>query len=257
MSETRKQLPVKDVVCGLDLGFSYDFTALIALERSTVEGERPTYEAILIQMIRRLTVPSLVARLVSLVKNPKLAYRTTLVVERNQVGPGVIDPLYAAFRAADSPARLISGMVTAGDTVNRDGYLVNVPKRDLVAAVSVVLETERIKIPRMLARSSDLEKQLRRFTMTKEAGGRTKFGADLSSVHDDLVMAAGWALWWGENNKKPYVPVLTAEQQIAAAVTSDDPNYAAQQYWRARRKFGATDKPLMVGGRFVPQSRKP
>jgi len=257
VSEKTVKRPVRDYLIGMDLALSFDYTAMIVLQRSTVEGERPTYEALKINMIRRLTVPLLVARIVDFVSKPPLAYHTTIVIERNQVGPGVIDPLYAAFRAADSPARLISGMVTAGDTVNRDGYLVNVPKRDLVAAVSVVLETERIKIPRMLARSNDLEKQLRRFTMTKEAGGRTKFGADLSSVHDDLVMAAGWALWWGENNKKPYVPVLTAEQQIAAAVTSDDPNYAAQQYWRARRKFGATDKPLMVGGRFVPQSRKP
>jgi len=257
MSDGPVKRPVLDYLIGMDLGLSADYTAMIVLQRSTVDEKRPTYEALKIQMIRRITVPVLVTRILNFVSKPPLAYHTTLIVERNQVGPGVIHPIYDAFKNADSPARLISGMVTAGDTVNRDGYLVNVPKRDLVAAVSVVLETERIKIPRMLARSSDLEKQLRRFTMTKEAGGRTKFGADLSSVHDDLVMAAGWALWWGENNKKPYVPVLTAEQQIQAAVTSEDPNYAAQQYWRAVRKFGATDAPLKMGGRFTPQSRKP
>lgn len=255
-----KNSPVHDFVVGVDIGLSYDYTGLVAFRRTLVEGESPTYDCVKINMVRRITIPDLVGRLMSMVTKPPLLHHTTLIVERNNVGPGVIDPLYRRLSGRDAPARLISGLVTMGDASNEDGYLINVPKRDLVAAVSVVMDSERVRIPKSLPRANgqdSLETQLRRFTMTREAGGKIKYGADLQSTHDDLVMACAWALWWGENKKRPYVPVLTTEQKIMAEVTSEDPNFAHQQYLRARKKYGGGNGGQhVVGGRFTPESRR-
>jgi len=248
--------PVYDYVIGVDIGLSFDYTAVVALRRTILGNEPILYDTVLAQKKRRITIPELIRRITEMVSKPPLAYHTTLVVERNNVGPGVIDPLREKLSASSSPARLISGFVTMGDVESSEGWQKNVPKRDLIAACTVVLDDGRLRTPKTLPGSpgvDQLQTELRQFTFHNKGEGVTKYGSENAAIHDDFVMALGWALWYGENHRRPYAPILTIDQQLEMAVTSEDPNVAHLQYLHAMRKLNRSDAPQMVHGRFTPQ----
>jgi hypothetical protein len=94
-------------------------------------------------------------------------------------------------------------MIHGGDTVTRAPYVYRVPKRDLVGTVSVLLENQTLRIGNAGPFARPLMEELLRFRVridpvtSHDSYSAWREGGD----HDDLVLAASIALWWG--NRRP------------------------------------------------------
>jgi hypothetical protein len=121
-----------------------------------------------------------------------LAYkRTAFLVDRTGVGAGVFD----SFVHAGLDPKGVS--IHGGDSVSRDGNVYRVPKRDLVSAVQVLLQNDRLKIAESLPLAETLKAELLNFKVKID----TKTGHDSYSHwregdHDDLVLASAMACWY-------------------------------------------------------------
>lgn len=74
------------------------------------------------------------------------------------------------------------------------------PKKDLVAAVNIPLQTKRLQIASSLQHAETLWKELLNFKATIRPTGHMTYGADADwrvGNHDDLVLAVALALWIG------------------------------------------------------------
>lgn len=218
-------------ILGVDLGQTNDYTALGVLERSgrdtgkvthrmpgmmvtepdgrTYGGgfdTHPVYEHhYAARHLERLPTgtpyPAQVARVKALHDRLKQGTGTVplLVVDQTGVGRPVVDML----RAADlSPAAVT---ITGGDAVTQDGSEYKVPKRDLVSAVQVLLQSERLKIASSLKEAHTLTSELLAFKVNISLKGHDSYGNDVGpwreNPHDDMVLAVALACWYGEHYK--------------------------------------------------------
>ena len=141
--------------------------------------------------------PDIVDHVKGLMREPKLAKSDTrLAVDATGVGRPIID---AMRRAGLKPTPVT---ITAGEHATRalDGYR-RVPKRDLVGALAVLLQTKRLKIARELKHAERLVEELQDFRVKFSAAGNDTYGAWRETLHDDLVLALAVAVWLGEQKK--------------------------------------------------------
>ncbi len=116
------------------------------------------------------------------------------MADRTGVGRPVVDVLRAA--------ELSPVTITGGDVVTQDGRDFRVPKRDLVSAVQVLLQSERLKIARALPEASMMTGELLAFKVSINLRGHDSYGNDAGqwreNPHNDLVLAVALACWYGE-----------------------------------------------------------
>lgn len=231
-------------ILGVDLGQAQNFTALCVLERSEVNTGRTAtrvergssfYNAATGERVggdRRVTLavtenhyaarylerlptgtpyPAQVARVAELHDRLKQDTGTAplLVVDQTGVGRPVVDML----RAADlSP---VAVTITGGDSVSQDGKEYRVPKRDLVSAVQVLLQSERLKIASSLKEAHTLTSELLAFKVSISLKGHDSYGNDVGpwreNPHDDMVLAVALACWYGER----YKPLLRRQTSFS------------------------------------------
>jgi hypothetical protein len=227
---------VNDFILGVDLGQAQDYTALTILERTRIDTgkterrpgspsvsyfgnspvstapfdwSQPVYEHhYQAQYLERLAIgtpyPAQVARIKQLHDRLKTDTNTPpyLVVDQTGVGRPVVDML----RSAELSPIAVS--ITGGDTVSHDGLEYRVPKRDLVSAVQVLLQADRLKIAKGLPEAQTLTSELLAFKVSISLKGHDSYGNDVGpwreNPHDDLVLAVALACWYGENVKQPY-----------------------------------------------------
>lgn len=140
--------------------------------------------------------PKIVERVRSMLATPPLFdRRVAFVVDATGVGAGVVDQF---VQAGLSPIPI---WITGGDKVNRnalDGSY-RVPKRDLVAAVQVLMQSERLKIARALPEAGTLRQELMNFRMKIDPKtAHDSYSHWREGVHDDLVLATALAAWFRE-----------------------------------------------------------
>lgn len=117
----------------------------------------------------------------------------TVVLDGTGVGVPIVDMLR---RATSVPLRAV--VFTAGDREVQPEFAVHrVPKRDLVTALEVVLQTRPLEVTPDCVLKAELESELAAFDLSISARGHDTYEA-ASGSHDDLVMALCLALWWGE-----------------------------------------------------------
>ncbi len=88
--------------------------------------------------------------------------------------------------------------ITGGDAVTYEGGVTRVPKRDLVSAAQVALQTGRLKIASDLPEAQALVRELENFQMKISLDtAHDSYGAWREGAHDDLVLAVALALWCG------------------------------------------------------------
>ena len=199
-------------VMGVDLGQAQDYTALTILERSGAAENR--YQ---VQYLERLPTgtpyPAQVARVKELHDRLSRDTKTKphLVVDQTGVGRPVVDMLRA------TGLKPVAVTITGGDAVSQDGDNYRVPKRDLMSAVQVLLQSERLKIARGLTEAHTLTSELLAFKVSISLKGHDSYGNDVGpwreNPHDDLVLAVALACWYGEH--MPPAPP-TATQVMAA-----------------------------------------
>lgn len=175
---------------GLDLGQAQDFTALVVLSR-----EDDGYQLVHAERSRGRPYPNVVRDVVHLLSREPLAGASALAVDATGVGAPVVD----LFRKAPLKARLVAVSIHGGDKVAEDASGYRVPKRDLAAVVSVLLQTGRLRIASALALAPVLVAELRNFRVTvNPATAHESFAAWREADHDDLVLAVALAAWTGE-----------------------------------------------------------
>ena len=180
---------------GLDLGQAADYTAVTVLERLPGADARApaSYHGVHLERLALGTpYPAVVGHVAALMVAPALRGQTALVVDATGVGRPVIDMLRQA--GLDPVAITITG----GDAVSGDGGGLRVPKRDLVSAVQVLLQTGRLKFAEALPVVPTLVQELLAFRVKITVAAHDTYGAWREGAHDDLVLATAVAAWYGE-----------------------------------------------------------
>jgi hypothetical protein len=117
---------------------------------------------------------------------------TALLIDQTGVGDAVVD----LFRQVGLEPR--TATVTGGDQVQVEGPHYRVPKRELVAAMQAVLQTERLKVAAALPEAAVLTRELLSFQLKPTTLTPDDYGAWRDGPQDDLVLAAALAVWWRE-----------------------------------------------------------
>ncbi len=144
--------------------------------------------------------PRVVERVGSILASPPLADRpTALVIDATGVGTGVVD-MFVHAGLYPIPVSIHGGdKVLPQEPV---GY--RVPKRDLVAAVQVLLQNERLKVARALPEAETLRRELQNFRVKIDPKtAHDSYSHWREAEHDDLVLAAALAAWfrgWWNSN---------------------------------------------------------
>ena len=109
-------------------------------------------------------------------------------------------PMHAPAPKASVILRPIQ--ITGGDQVTRDGLITRVPKRDLVSAAQVALQSGKLQIAASLKESQTLIRELQNFKVKIDIDtAHDSYGVWREGAHDDLVLAVALALWVGKQQK--------------------------------------------------------
>lgn len=187
-------------VAGLDLGQATDYTALAILQFVEL------WDAAHINCrgaelhcrdLRRFPLgtpyPQIVQQVEGILSAQPLRGCCALVVDATGVGRPVVD----LFRA--SGLALIGVTITGGDAVSQDESGYRVPKRDLVSALQVLLQSGRLKFAEGLPEVPTLVRELMAFQVKIDARtAHDTYGAWREGAHDDLVLAVALAAWFVE-----------------------------------------------------------
>jgi hypothetical protein len=124
---------------------------------------------------------------------------TRLLVDRTGVGRGVVDSFY------ERGVRPLSVSIHGGSAVTEEpaDLSYRVPKRDLVAAVQVLLQNGRLKIASELELAPVLKKELLNFRVKIDPRtAHDSYEHWREGDHDDLVLATALACWFEEYSRK-------------------------------------------------------
>lgn len=144
-----------------------------------------------------------VARVKELMRNPALhtevydyhnmrtvKYPAELVVDATGVGRPVVDMLRKENLSFSSV------LITGGDVEHREHGFYRVPKRNLVSAVQVALQSGHLKIAEELTLAETLRKELLNFRIKVNIStAHDSYEAWREGDHDDLVLATALACW--------------------------------------------------------------
>ena len=212
--------PAKDVelrtkhYIGLDLAQTTDYTALGIIERlDTFDVVRRFFtpnadtEAVyrgslyLVRWLDRLrhgiSYPDVARHAAGLLRDPALT-DPALVIDRTGIGRPVLDTFH---EFGVHPTALT---ITAGNSVTATGGGLGVPKRDLVTATRILLDTGRLRIAPALRYAEALREELKNFQVQLSETGRDTYGA-AGGLHDDLVIALSLAAWQAERDVEQHL----------------------------------------------------
>jgi hypothetical protein len=172
---------------GLDLGQAADYTALAVVEW--------TPDALKVRHLQRFPLGTVYPAIVNAVADlmSRLPEYPALAVDATGVGRPVVDLLRA------NGLRPVAVTITGGDSATHDGMDWRIPKRDLVGAVAVGLQTGRLKIASGLPDAATLTRELLNFKVTIDPKtAHDSYSSWRESDHDDLVLAVALAVWSAE-----------------------------------------------------------
>jgi hypothetical protein len=215
---------VSEFYVGVDLGQRQDYTALAVVEHLTrpaqwrpwwgktrsafdfpdedeadLEAETPEEALYVVRQLDRVrdtSYEAVIDTILGLFRYRELR-SAALVVDATGVGVPVLD---AMRRRGLKPYAIT---ITGGTSVHQDGQSFHTPKKDLVAAVAVLLESHRLQIVPSLKHAPTLSAELQNFKAKLTPAGHETFGAGAApdwrqGAHDDLVLATATALWLSE-----------------------------------------------------------
>jgi hypothetical protein len=197
----------KKYLIGLDIGMMQDYSALCMIEQ--IEEVKPAnlVERILEHYEVRYNLthieqfplgtqfPAVVKRVSEIVYNPEIERNNKLIIDATGIGEAIVQ----MFR--EKSILPVSIVITGGAEVTkpRSKYeIYHVPKRDLVSALMKIVQSGRFKIADGLALGRLFDEQLSMFhyTLNKKTG-HDSYEAAKDSIHDDIVLAAALAAWYG------------------------------------------------------------
>lgn len=196
-------------IIGVDLGDRRDNTGISVMEHIEILGRKKTLpgsEAFIMeddrirfeQHLRNLEKVPLDTGYPEVIKKVKTKMNHPLLVEQgaelvvDMTGVGV--PVLQFMKK--SGLQPIGVMIHSGNVVKKTEYGYNVPKRDIVAALTWAFESRTLKIPKGIDCLEDLINQLQNFKMKITKKGNDIYEADREEDHDDLVIAIGLPVWY-------------------------------------------------------------
>jgi hypothetical protein len=159
---------------------------------------RPPHPVLSVRHLERFELgtryPDVIERVRQLICTFPLQGKTIAgLVDKTGVGAAVIDSFVQS--GLTPMAITIHGGVEVSRDPQRAGY--RVPKRDLVSAVQVLLQNERLKIPRSLPLAETLKKELLNFRQKIEPStAHDSYSHWREGDHDDLVLATAMSCWY-------------------------------------------------------------
>ena len=183
-------------VVGVDLGQAHDYTALVVLERAENELHVRHVERLPLGM----SYPSQVERVAALVGSPELAHDVLVAVDSTGVGRAVVDLLRAALVPLRAPLTAVT--ITGGSTASRKGSRWSVPKRDLIGAAQIALQSRQLKIASALPTAQLLADELAAYRITISNEGHDSYGNGREAPNDDLVLALSIAVYAANNPRR-------------------------------------------------------
>jgi hypothetical protein len=174
---------------GVDLGQANDFTAIAVVE-AVAGGAEEALHVRHLERFRNTLYPDVAERVGALMDSPQLEGKASLVIDATGVGPAVTDIF--TKRGRSFKAVKIHG----GDSESREGSIYRVPKRNLVSALQVALQTGTLKIASSLELAEVLRQELLNFRIKINLStGHDSYEHWREGDHDDLVLAAAMAVW--------------------------------------------------------------
>jgi hypothetical protein len=120
--------------------------------------------------------------------------RTRLLVDKTGVGAAVVDSFWQAG------VRPISVTIHGGSNITPEPHGYRVPKRNLVAAAQIVLQSGRLQIAESLELAPVLKQELLSFRQKIDPRtAHDSYEHWRESNHDDLVLATSLACWYREH----------------------------------------------------------
>ncbi len=193
--------PVIDYLIGVDLAEARDFTAIAIVER-TVTANVGVYRLRELERFQDRPYTDIARHIqgvVEALRTPRKTQAVTVVFDRTGVGAGVGH----IMAESDIDAKVVGVWIHGGDAVSgdeRDGF--RVPKKDLVGAVAIAMQDQRLRIRSSMKLAAVLTEELGYFrSKINIATGHEKFEAWRERIHDDTVLATALAVWYGERPK--------------------------------------------------------
>jgi hypothetical protein len=172
---------------GVDLAQRDDFTAIAIGEKIRHADAKPDLHVRYLRRMRGVSYPQVADFVREVMAWPALN-GAELYADATGVGRAIVD----LMRERGLSVRPV--VITGGDNATREGSEHHVPKRDLVAAVQVLLQTRRLHVARELAEADNLASELGNFAVNINARGHDTYNA-AGSGHDDLVIAVALIAW--------------------------------------------------------------
>ena len=198
----------EQVVIGVDLGQSKDYTAISVLEQwqkfwpapfqGKKEGDPFYYVPFLERVALGTSYPDIIKRVQQVFGKVAETNNSEPVLVLDATGVG--KPIYDEFK--ESGFRPMGIMIHGGDSLTRDGNLFHVPKRSLAGVLQILYQQGRIKVSAKLPTAKILNKELLNFKVKINLQtGHDSYEAWRENVHDDLVLSVACAAWWLERRR--------------------------------------------------------
>lgn len=175
-------------------------------------------------------------RVYTIMDNPLLRMNTDLIVDGTGIGDAAVElmrkrglyPVPIIFSGGSAPKEHYAGM---GEVFNTSGKLagartlkeISVPKKDLVAAGSVMIQQGRIRVAPGKW-NEEFKRQLSKFKgKVNENTGRKTYEAETEQDHDDLVVCFLMGAWWIFNRKdRNAIPEQVIDKKAGAGWEPED-----------------------------------
>ena len=193
----------RDFIVGVDLGQARDYTAIAVLERFeelTGKAEKGRWARRVRYEMPHLerpplgtSYPAIIERLKDLIARLPAHKRLKILVDQTGCGRPVIDLM------REAKLEVIPITITFGGSVNGGPFFgYHVPKRQLVSNLAIFLQADRLKIAPSLPEAPAMIEELQNFRIKFTKAGNDTYEHWRESDHDDLVLAAAMAAWYGE-----------------------------------------------------------
>lgn len=195
---------------GVDLGMMSDYTAIAIIQEALVRKAKPTMGDIVIGHEGAVTwervwqcvhlerpdlgtpYEKVVETIRQLLDTPQLKGQCDLVIDATGLGRPVAEMMRSRG------LQPISVVLTGGTDISQDETgAFKVPKAEVVDSLRAWYAMHRFKVASAMTLAPLLEKELSTFVPKVTKANNVTYEALRQGDHDDLVLAASFAIWWG------------------------------------------------------------
>jgi len=187
-------------ILGLDLGQQNDYSVLSVFNVKFNSSNRPIYEMpYLARFNLKTSYVDIVDEVIDIISKYNLSLNYTLIVDYTGVGRPVVD-LFRQKHLNPVALSITGGAKTNWVTKTE----VNVPKKDIVTYLQLVLQNKRIAIAHDLPLLRTLTQEFLSFQLkirNNSMSVSSTYGGAYG-VNDDIVMSMGIAIWLVEYHSR-------------------------------------------------------